>query len=314
MLLVCCLGSTLAQPIQHHCKIKVRDHVNAYMRAIESQTSASHRAGISQSEAPPSSMNIKPEVRNLFQISADIERPGQNYLHNQKMMEYRVADNLFEKMNAMKKITRGGAVSKKNNEIHIVINNPTASRTIQESEFNVDLAKKRAVACARSMIPYIADEIEFDNYAIEIKEDHVDSIQIIFHRVFKNRIVRNDLASVKIQLNSDYKACTIRLKWPSFNPVKGSRNFEAISLSEAAEMVKKILDENYSVLINPADGSEAKVAESIVEGAALSWYPTDASDEMVITPSYSFNINIDLGASKTISDIIDIPVFRKYIP
>ncbi|MGL1937073.1 MAG: hypothetical protein OCD01_18745 [Fibrobacterales bacterium] len=162
-------------------------------------------------------------------------------------------------------------------------------------------ARRHAEVILTTQLSAFADELEFETIAHEtmaqlpinaslVAEETEEVVRygVRFRRVHNGGIVRFNLSFAEVWFDRGGNLEEIKLRWPEFTP-KGE--YQLQTLNEGLFELQGVLTEDLGANLG-------EVANSKVEGIALSWLPVKNPIDGVITlePSYSYQVKIPLQA------------------
>ncbi|MGL1901655.1 MAG: hypothetical protein OCC49_05935 [Fibrobacterales bacterium] len=180
---------------------------------------------------------------------------------------------------------------------------PKQKRKNRVKSYNSKKAQKDAQKILNTQLVALAGELEFETLAQEtVSELPIDGSQLSvekeeiirygvrFRRVHNGGIVRLNLSFVEVWFNKYGELEEIKVRWPQFS---STGHYQLKTLNEGLLELQGVLTEDL--------GSDIEqVANSKVEGIALSWLPVKNNYDGTtsLEPSYSYHVQLPARAQR----------------
>lgn len=162
-------------------------------------------------------------------------------------------------------------------------------------------------------LPFFKKHTEYDYYVAFRKNDTLDGITACYRRIFNHGIVKSNASAVNVQLDAAGNLIRILFNWPSFVPIKNNEVPNSIKITDdLIGLLKAEIDQNYEQISD--NGIIHSLTNLEITGITFGWFKTILDNVDVITPCYTFSTNLYYNNGEKISQIISIPILKKYYP
>jgi hypothetical protein len=186
------------------------------------------------------------------------------------------------------------------------------SKGIRSRQFPETVLLAIADSLFQQTLPFLKGHTEFDIYSKILKNDVLDEIIVHYRRIFKHGIVRYNPSWVDIGMDASGNLTRMVVKWPTFEKIKNNEVNEPVKMNDDLKGI--IVSQLDLVRVTDTAGESLAILKAEISGVSFGWFPSDAADQKVLTPCYSFSTHIWLSNGKREDHVIDIPVLKKYYP
>ena len=176
-------------------------------------------------------------------------------------------------------------------------------------ELSLDSLKSLGVKYLRKHLRQFSGKLMYVNHEVEYEaikgKQVVTNYTLRFARVFEGGVVFRNISYVKVILDGRGKLMAVKIKWPVFSEMESLAQSRLRSETEAMREMQSFCERGNHLELLGLTTEQVKVTS--VTGAARGWLPLRKDGGMVLTPAYSFSVDIDSGNGTGPSRFVDVP-------
>jgi len=148
-------------------------------------------------------------------------------------------------------------------------------------------------------------ETEVHAISFEYQNDSIAGAIIRLRRIFKNGILADNISYISIVTDTKGTITSIDAVWPDFTENVGIG--EMISRDSAKAVLYSVLADKYSIAV----GATRMTAEGYsITSATNAWQYVEYNNQKILSPAYSFTVNVEFDNGKTDYLILTIPLLK----